>query len=115
MAAGNTFNRRLAGNVLKKATGLEGTDGKMGPDYAFIELDLVPVHEEDNVLILAPEADPNICKRVMIIVNPMIAKIGNYNHQQIVEAGDNVMVIIHNPKEFDLSSLEWGCRIYVLR
>ena len=115
MAVGNTFNRRLAGNVLTKATGLGVKDGVVGGNYDYIELGAKEAYRDDDVIILAPENEPIIKQRVMVVVNPRIGKLGPFNFQSICEPGDPVMVAIQSSKEFNADDFGWIFRIYVLR
>jgi len=114
MASGTSFNRRLAGNTLKKATGLDFAAGVVAPEYAYIQLPLHLVYHDKDVLVLAP-TDVEVNQRVFLDVSGDVARIGPHSSQLIYERGDVVRVVVHNPREVDFEELDLFCRIYVAR
>jgi len=113
MAVGNSFNRRVAGNMLNKATGLKFTDGRIPDDYSYIELGGSFVPSQDGVQVLFPNVDCKVNQRLFIEINPELYRHGPCNYQSIVEAGDDIIAIIHSDSISEMPS--WCFRIYVAR
>jgi len=118
MADGSTFYRRLAGNWLKKATGLKHEDGRIPEDYAYIEMrGIVATEIEDVGTIIQPVIPVDVKLRCFVEVNPKLFVYGSCNSPNIVEKGDTIGVVVRTDAA-DLKELlenNWIFRVYVAR
>ena len=114
MAIGYGFNRRIAGNIFTKATGIQVTDIKMGGDYDYAEIGGKVTHKGEGFLVIEPTTPITATGRLFIEINPEVFQFGLYNHQAIVEPGDKVLLLLDGGDR-KVEKLEWIFRIYVAR
>jgi len=111
MAIGNTFNKRLSGNTLKKATEITDETLKVGQDASYVQFGGV-LTSGDGISIIMPDIHVKIRKRCLIEINPLLFQFGPCNYPTIVEPDIDVGLVVYG----EVTELpEWTFRLYVLR
>lgn len=95
-----------------------------GRDYYYVEVPTLTTFEEGKlapkgkwVEIKAAATVAPKKSRVMVVPNPLLVKVAALNPTPMIEMADGevqLAVVANFHKDFDLSTLEWLVRVYLL-